>query len=183
MTNTTIQIRTDMEVKTTADSIFNKLGITMSDGINIFLRQVNLHGGFPFEVKLAGIGTSAAASAQHKISRMQEYGKKTLENLDEQIESIKESILKFVQAKYIYLFGSHAYGNPTDKSDIDIYVVIPDDAGRELELYTEIMGDLSDKKIFFVDLIFGRESSFNSRKVTHMFERKIYQKGKLIYGQ
>ena len=52
MTNTTIQIRTDIEVKTRADSIFNKLGITMSDGINIFLRQVNLHGGFPFEVKL-----------------------------------------------------------------------------------------------------------------------------------
>jgi len=52
MTNTTIQIRTDAEVKAAADSIFNKLGITMSDGINIFLRQVNLNGGFPFEVKL-----------------------------------------------------------------------------------------------------------------------------------
>jgi len=52
MTNTTIQIRTDAEVKAAADSIFNKLGITLSDGINIFLRQVNLYGGFPFEVKL-----------------------------------------------------------------------------------------------------------------------------------
>ena len=54
MTNTTIQIRTDSEVKAAADSIFNKLGITMSDGINIFLRQVNLHGGFPFDIKLTG---------------------------------------------------------------------------------------------------------------------------------
>ena len=53
MTNTTIQIITDAEVKAAADSIFNKLGITMSDGINIFLRQVNLHGGLPFEVKLS----------------------------------------------------------------------------------------------------------------------------------
>ena len=52
MANSTIQIRADAEVKKTADSIFNKLGITMSDGINIFLRQVNMHGGFPFEVKL-----------------------------------------------------------------------------------------------------------------------------------
>ena len=52
MSNTTIQIRTDTEVKDAADSVFNKLGITMSDGINIFLRQVNLHGGFPFDVKL-----------------------------------------------------------------------------------------------------------------------------------
>ena len=52
MANTTVQVRTDAEVKAAADSIFNKLGITMSDGINIFLRQVNLHGGFPFEVRL-----------------------------------------------------------------------------------------------------------------------------------
>ena len=53
MANTTIQIRTDAEVKANADSIFSKLGITLSDGINIFLRQVNMYGGFPFEVKLS----------------------------------------------------------------------------------------------------------------------------------
>ena len=52
MGNTTIQVRTDSEVKAAADQIFNKLGITMSDGINIFLRQVNMHSGFPFELKL-----------------------------------------------------------------------------------------------------------------------------------
>ena len=64
MANTTIQIRTDTEIKSAADSIFNKLGITMSDGINIFLRQVNLHGGFPFEVKLP-------ESAQNTKSRLE----------------------------------------------------------------------------------------------------------------
>jgi len=64
MANTTIQIRTDATVKATADSIFNKLGITMSDGINIFLRQVNLHGGFPFEMKLP-------VSVQNTQSRLQ----------------------------------------------------------------------------------------------------------------
>ena len=52
MANTTIQVRTDAEVKSAADTIFNNLGITISDGINIFLRQVNIHGGFPFDVKL-----------------------------------------------------------------------------------------------------------------------------------
>jgi addiction module RelB/DinJ family antitoxin len=52
MTNATIQIRTNAEVKEAADSIFNRLGITMSDGINIFLRQVQIHQGFPFDVRL-----------------------------------------------------------------------------------------------------------------------------------
>jgi hypothetical protein len=44
----------------------------------------------------------------------------------DRIDNIKGSILKFVPARCIYLFGSYACGNPTEKSDIDIYVVTPD---------------------------------------------------------
>ena len=66
MARTTIQIRTDTEVKFTADTIFNNLGITMSDGINIFLRQVSLHGGFPFEVKLHDMAQNAQSFQQRR---------------------------------------------------------------------------------------------------------------------
>ncbi|MDR0669620.1 MAG: nucleotidyltransferase domain-containing protein, partial [Treponema sp.] len=59
-----------------------------------------------------------------------------MDNFVEQIDSIKESILKFVTAKYIYLFGSYAYGNPTEKSDIDIYIVTPDNINNFSDLYT-----------------------------------------------
>jgi DNA-damage-inducible protein J len=52
MADTTIQIRTDSEVKQAADTIFNQLGITMSDGINTFLRQVIIHRGLPYKVML-----------------------------------------------------------------------------------------------------------------------------------
>jgi len=33
-------------------AIFQQLGITMSDAINMFLHQSILHGGLPFEVKI-----------------------------------------------------------------------------------------------------------------------------------
>jgi predicted nucleotidyltransferase len=36
----------------------------------------------------------------------------------EQIAEIKASILKYVPAKCIYLFGSHAYGKSAEQSDI-----------------------------------------------------------------
>jgi len=74
-----------------------------------------------------------------------------MDNITERINIIKESILKNVPAKYIYLFGSYAYGTPTDKSDIDIYTVIPDNYVNMTDIYTKIMVDLSIKKIFFVD--------------------------------
>jgi predicted nucleotidyltransferase len=70
-------------------------------------------------------------------------------NLSERLDLIKESILKNVQAKYIYLFGSHAYGKKKKKSDVDIYLVIPDNVVSVTEIYAKIMLDLSLKKIFF----------------------------------
>jgi len=69
-------------------------------------------------------------------------------NLAEKTDIIKKTILKYVQAKYIYLFGSYAYGNPTEDSDIDIYVVTPDNINNSSEIYAKIIGDLGDKKIF-----------------------------------
>jgi predicted nucleotidyltransferase len=104
-----------------------------------------------------------------------------MENIAGQINSIKESILRFVPAKYIYLFGSYAYGNPTEESDVDIYIVTPDNVNNFSELYAKIMIDLSDKKIFFIDLLLNKESVFNTRKVKNVFEKTIFQKGKIIY--
>jgi predicted nucleotidyltransferase len=100
----------------------------------------------------------------------------------DKINNIKESVLKFVPAKYIYLFGSYAYGNPTERSDIDIYVVTPDNINNFSELYAKIIGDLREKEIYFIDLLFGRESVFNTRKGKNIFEKTILQKGKVIYG-
>jgi predicted nucleotidyltransferase len=97
------------------------------------------------------------------------------------IENITNSILKFVPAKNIYLFGSHAYGEPTEKSDIDVYIVTPDDIQNFSELYTKIIVDLSYKKIFFIDLLLNTESVFNIRKEKNIFEKPIYQKGKILY--
>jgi predicted nucleotidyltransferase len=86
-----------------------------------------------------------------------------------------------VPARYIYLFGSYAYGNPTEESDIDIYIVTPDDTGDFAELYAKIIGDLGKKKIFFIDLLLTRESVFEVRKIKNVLDRTVYQKGKIIY--
>jgi len=100
----------------------------------------------------------------------------------EKTELIKKSILKYVQAKYIYLFDSYAYDNPTEDCDIDIYVVIPDTINNFSEIYAKIIGDLGDKK-FFIDLLLGKETVFNTRKKDNIFEKTISQKGKLLYEQ
>jgi predicted nucleotidyltransferase len=102
-------------------------------------------------------------------------------DINERIEIIKESILKNVPAKCIYLFGSYAYGEPTDNSDIDIYIVIPDSFLNLTEIYTKIMVDLSIKRIFLVDLLLNRESVFNKRKIENILEETIINRGRIIY--
>lgn len=40
------------EVKAQAEQVLNQLGMPMSSAINVFLRQVVLHNGLPFDMKL-----------------------------------------------------------------------------------------------------------------------------------
>lgn len=48
----TIHVRIDPELKMNAELLLNQLGLTTSDAINIFLNQVILSGGLPFEIKM-----------------------------------------------------------------------------------------------------------------------------------
>lgn len=47
-----IYIRVEPDLKEQAEEIFEKLGIPMSNAVSIFLRQVVMQNGFPFELKI-----------------------------------------------------------------------------------------------------------------------------------
>ena len=51
MATTPTQIRIDKETKKQAVELLEGLGINLSDAINMFLKQVILHGGIPFDVR------------------------------------------------------------------------------------------------------------------------------------
>ena len=106
---------------------------------------------------------------------------KLMDNISTTIETIKETILNHIPVKSMYLFGSYAYGEPTEESDIDIYLVLPDEVGKLLDIYAKIKVELSLKNIFLVDLLLNRESVFKDRVNKFYLEEAVYQKGKLIY--
>ncbi|MFQ5454680.1 MAG: type II toxin-antitoxin system RelB/DinJ family antitoxin [Nitrospirota bacterium] len=47
-----IRTRTDEDLKADAEAILKKLGLTISDAIHIFLTQVRLYKGLPFDVRI-----------------------------------------------------------------------------------------------------------------------------------
>ena len=53
MANTsTLHLRIDETLKANAEAILAQLGLTSSDAIKLFYRQVELNGGLPFEIKI-----------------------------------------------------------------------------------------------------------------------------------
>lgn len=56
----TVQIRVEPELKASVEKVLDDLGLSMSSAISLFLKQVVLHDGLPFPVKIPNVETKAA---------------------------------------------------------------------------------------------------------------------------
>jgi len=109
-----------------------------------------------------------------------------MNDIQNKLEVITDAVLKTVpEVKMLYLFGSHAYGNPTEDSDIDIYGVV-NNMSNQQEINDAVANIVCylcrDKNILNVDLLLVDEKKFMFYKDNHPFERKIYNDGVLLYG-
>ncbi|MGE5517863.1 MAG: type II toxin-antitoxin system RelB/DinJ family antitoxin [Bacteroidota bacterium] len=55
-----IRARVEPGLKAQAEAVFGALGLTPTEAITLFYRQVTLHHGLPFEVRLPNAETQAA---------------------------------------------------------------------------------------------------------------------------
>lgn len=100
-----------------------------------------------------------------------------------EIENIKKTILNTVEADAIYLFGSYAYGTPTEDSDIDLYIVIPDNGLRPIEAMRMIGNAIYKDQKKSIDILVGKATDFHKRKMLPTVERTISRDGVLLHGQ
>jgi len=103
--------------------------------------------------------------------------------MNQDIEKIRDIILRSVECEKLYLFGSHAYGTPGEESDYDFYVVVSDNGVRPSEATDVIYHALykkTNKKP--VDVLVKRASDFERRRSLPTLENEIARKGVLLYG-
>ncbi len=97
--------------------------------------------------------------------------------IDDVVRQIAE---KFKPIKII-LFGSYAYGKPTQISDVDLLVVM-DSSIKENQLSVTIRKAIDYH--FGLDLIVKTPKSLSSRiDMGDFFLKEILQKGKVLYEQ
>ena len=69
----TTSIKLDKEAKDKAKLIFKELGITMGDAFNMFIIQVNLHKGIPFEIKIPNETTKGVIKEARQGENIEEF--------------------------------------------------------------------------------------------------------------
>jgi predicted nucleotidyltransferase len=107
------------------------------------------------------------------------------EKANEEIQQIAQLIREAVPVERIYLFGSYAYGEPTEDSDYDFFVVIPDGSMRALDAAAEARSSMRKLKNRHmpVDILADYSSRFNERSQFNTMERKIHRDGVLMYAR
>lgn len=103
--------------------------------------------------------------------------------IQDELKILKDIIVETVPVEQIFLFGSYANGTPHADSDLDLFVVMPENADiREIEAMRLIHKAIRDKKTMPVDVIVSKKNKFNQRKSTPSIERQIAQEGMVLYG-
>ncbi|MCL2059096.1 MAG: nucleotidyltransferase domain-containing protein [Oscillospiraceae bacterium] len=104
------------------------------------------------------------------------------QNVKMELERYVSFISKIDGVIQIYLFGSHAYGTPTEESDIDLLVVVHDGIDS-LKIMRAVSAGLLNRRVS-LDVLVDNLSEFTERskpeRVT--LQREIKSRGVLVYG-
>ena len=100
-------------------------------------------------------------------------------NVKIELESLLKEINQVVRASSIYLFGSYAYGEPTEDSDLDICIVTDDKSKRKVEIMKLIRKAIAKVQNMPVDLLIYYSDGVKSNCT---LESQILHQGVKLYG-
>ena len=94
-----------------------------------------------------------------------------------------ERIVEEYQPKRIILFGSYAYGEPTEDSDIDL-LIIKDTNKRPIDRWMEVKRLLRDttRSLPVSPLVYTEEEIKERNAIKDFFIEEIFEKGEVLYG-
>ena len=68
-----IHARIDPKLKESAERVFSKIGVSTTEAIRLFLRQVELHKGLPFPIVIPNAETVAAMREANDPAALKRY--------------------------------------------------------------------------------------------------------------
>lgn len=81
----------------------------------------------------------------------------------------------------VILFGSHAWGAPSEDSDIDLFVIVPESSERPLQRIRRARACLGDVRVAKDVLVRTRAEVDKYRSVHASLECLVLEKGRVLY--
>ncbi|OWP64391.1 DNA polymerase subunit beta [Hymenobacter amundsenii] len=100
-----------------------------------------------------------------------------------QIQAIVRRIVEGYQPDRIILFGSYAYGTPTEDSDLDLLVIKADDSRRKIDRIVDVRTVARNRDNPAIDVfVLNEEELDRVRRNRFLVEYKALQDGRELYA-
>jgi uncharacterized protein len=100
----------------------------------------------------------------------------------ELLDEIVDRLVKGLQPEKIILFGSHAYGEPTPDSDIDILIIVSDSDQPRHRRASHAYGALRDLTAPTELIVLTRQEVEEKVNVRSSLVSRAINQGKVLYG-
>jgi len=98
------------------------------------------------------------------------------------LSGVIQRLVEALDPMSVYLYGSHAYGQPRDDSDIDLLVVVPDDQGSIYQCAVKACRALRGVGLPVEVKVVKRSTFAERQQWLSSVEHDVKQKGLLLYG-
>jgi predicted nucleotidyltransferase len=100
----------------------------------------------------------------------------------EQLESATQRLVEEFQPEQIWLFGSHAWGTPTEDSDLDLMVIVSESDERPIRRDQRAQRCLGRLPISADVLVRTRNEVNRVREVRGSLTHDVLHRGRKVYG-
>jgi predicted nucleotidyltransferase len=99
------------------------------------------------------------------------------------INEIVDGIIKGYKPKKVILFGSYAYGKPSEDSDIDLLIIKNTDK-KPIDRWIEVKRLLRDRSrmIPVAPLVYTEKEIEERIAIRDFFVEEIFEKGEVLFG-
>jgi len=98
------------------------------------------------------------------------------------LAEITQRLVAALNPQQVVLFGSHAWGQPTDESDADLLVIVERAAEPGYRLAQQAYRSLYGVRYPCDVIVHTREEVERARQVKASLLRKIIEEGRVLYG-
>ncbi len=97
-------------------------------------------------------------------------------------EATRRLVAEF-QPEQVWLFGSYAWGEPTEDSDLDLYVIVPASGVNSLSRAQQAHRALGNLEMSKDVIVKTREEVDRVKSLCPTLAYKVLHEGRLLYGR